>query len=163
MPEKAQPIMNNENNVLPNDFDGVFRFTNFTDQDFSAKWGGIEYTFPAMKTSPMIIPGATPEEVQSIRKKFAKELAIKEFYKTPKFIGMDTIVPGGIPALYTESDLVPFIQRCLEPLPLARVIAKNIPKDSEKNYTKDSKTGKNVTKVLDDGESLLSQGSGSLE
>lgn len=154
--------MNNEN-VLPTDFDGVFRFTNFTDKDFTAKWGGVEYTFPAMKTSPMIIPGMTPEEVQNIRKKFARELAIREFYKTPKFIGMNTISPGGIPALYTDSDLVPFIQRCLEPLPLAQVIAKAIPKDSEKNYSKDRKTGKNVTKVLSEGESLMAEGSGSLE
>lgn len=151
--------MNETNaNVLPVDFDGVFRFTNFTDRDFTAKWGGIAYTFPAQKTSPMIIPGATPEEVQNIRKKFAKELAIIEFYKTPKFVGMNTIAPGGVPALYTDSDLIPFIQRCLEPLPAGRPAAVVIPKDNETILKKDKK-GKNITRAIEDGESLIGDGS----
>lgn len=149
--------MNDTNSVLPSDFDGVFRFTNWTDTEFKAKWGGVEYTFPAQKTIPLVIPNATPLEVQNIRKKFAKELAILEFYKTPKFIGMNTISPGGIPALYTDSDLTPFIQRCLEPLPIAHAVAKPIPKDTETRYRKDNK-GKNVTRVIDQDESLVGDG-----
>ncbi len=146
-------------NTLPADFDGVFRFTNWTDSDFKAKWGGIEYTFPAERTTPMLIPGATPEEVQNIRKKFAKELAILQFYKTPKFVGMNAITPGGTPALYTESDLTPFIQRCLEALPVAQATRTVLPKDSEQNYRKDSR-GRNLTKVVEKDESLLESGSG---
>ena len=143
--------------VLPADFDGVFRFTNYRDTEFKARWGGIEYTFPAQKTSPMIIPGATPEEVQSIRKKFAKEFAIEEFYKTPKFVGMNVLTPGGTPALYTDSDLAPFVQRCLEPLPVAQAKMEPIPKDSKDNYRKDSK-GRNVSRVLEKDESLVEAG-----
>ncbi len=141
-------------NLLPADFDGVFRFTNFTDFDFKTKWDGIEYTFPAQKMSPIIIPSATPIEIQSIRKKFARELAIIEFYKTPKFIGMNAHNPGGTPALYTDSDLAPFIQRCLEPLPSGRPTAKQLPKDTEARYRKDDE-GRNVTRPLNQKESLV--------
>lgn len=146
--------MNEQKNVLPVDFDGVFRFTNSSDVDFTAKWGGIAYTFPAQKTTPMIISGATPEEVQHIRKKFAKEYAEQMWYGTEKFKSMNNVVPGGLPALYTDSDLQPFIQTCLEPLPIARATAVVLPKDTETRFRKDNK-GKNVTKVLADGESLL--------
>lgn len=151
-----------ENNVLPEDFDGVFRFTNFTNEEFKAKWGGIEYAFPPEATTPMIIPGATPEEVQHIRKKFAKELAVIEFYKTPKFVGMNNIQPGGTPALYTDSDLAPFIQRCLEPLPIKQAKVRVLPKASEDHFRKDDE-GKNVTQILDKKKSLVQEGSGMLE
>lgn len=145
-----------EKNVLPADFDGVFRFTNFTETEFKAKWNNVEYTFPPLSTTPLIIPGTTPEEVQHIRKKFAKELAIACFYNTAKFKSMNDVPPGGIPAMYTESDLTPFVQRCLEPLPLAKATAKVLPKDDEKNYRKDNK-GRNVTKILDENESLVNE------
>ncbi len=142
---------------LPQDFDGVFRFTNFTTTPFVAKWGGVEYTFPPESRTPLIIPTATPVEIQHIRKKFAKELAILEWYKTPKFVGMNNIQPGGTPALYTDSDLAPFIQRCLEPLPEAKATVKVLPKENEDKFRKDRK-GKNVTKVLDEDESLIGDG-----
>jgi hypothetical protein len=151
---KRRNIMNIDN-VLPSDFNGVFNFTNFTEKDFKAKWGNIEYTFPALKMSPMIIPGATPEEVQHIRKKFARELAIQEWYKTPKFVGMNAHVPGGIPAGYTEEDIKPFVQRCLEPLPLARAVLRSVPSVNEGNILSKDNKGNTVTKILEDGESLL--------
>lgn len=153
--------MNNNNNILPADFDGVFRFTNFTDKEFKAKWASIEYTFSPESTTPMIIPGATPEEVQHIRKKFARELAIVEFYKTPKFVAMNNVQPGGVPPLYTDSDLEPFIQRCLEPLPIAQVkmAASPNPKADENQLRKDDE-GNNVTQILDKKKSLLQEGAG---
>lgn len=152
-----------EKSVLPVDFDGIFRFTNFTKNEFKAKWGNIEYTFAPESTSPMIIPGSTPEEVQNIRKKFARELAEIEFYKTPKFMSMNNIQPGGVPALYTESDLTPFIQRCLEPLPVKSAKTQVLPPvGDEKNLRKDNK-GRNVTKIIDKDESLVNGSGGSLE
>lgn len=147
--------MNNEPNVLPADFDGVFRFTNFTENDFSAKWNNVEYTFPALKTTPMIIGGATPEEVQNIRKKFARELAILCFYGTAKFEGMNSPDKGRNPALYTDGDLASFIQRCLEPLPAAQIKSRKLPSDDENKYSKDEE-GKPITRVLKKNESLLS-------
>lgn len=144
-----------KSNVLPADFDGVFRFTNFTDRDFTAKWNSVEYTFPANKTSPMPIRGATPEEVQNIRKKFARELAEREFYGTDKFKRMDN-AGKEFPATYTESDLQPFIQQCLTPLPIAQPKAKVLEKDT-RDYRKDNK-GRPVSKILEDGESLIDKG-----
>jgi len=116
------------------DFDGVFRFTNFSEEDFSARWNSVEYTFPAMKMTPMIISGATPEEVQSIRKKFARELAVREFYKTPRFNALNG-ANTPTPAIYTDNDLVPLIQRCLEPLEVGTITKVALPKDSEEDYT----------------------------
>lgn len=147
----------NENDVLPADFDGVFRFTNFTDKDFKAKWNNVEYTFPKMSTSPMVMP-FSPQEIQSIRKKFARELAILCWYGTEKFKGMDNVPAGGTPALYTDSDLAPFVQRCLEPLPIAQVKAQVLERDGDRNLRKDAK-GKNVTRVVEPGDSLMGDGS----
>lgn len=155
-------ILEKDKNLLPADFDGIFRFTNFTEKEFKAKWANVEYTFPALKTTPMIIPGATPEQVQHIRKKFARELAILEFYKTPKFVGLNANTPGGTPALYTDSDLAPFIQKCLEPLEVGIATATPLPSTiTEDKFSRDNK-GKLVTEILTDGDSLLSKGSGTL-
>lgn len=143
--------------VLTTDFDGVFRFTNFTDDEFTAMWNKVAYTFPANKTSPMIIPGETPEGVQSIRKKFAKELAEREFWKTEKFSKMNSPEQGSHPALYTDSDLAPFVQRCLEPLPVAPAKTKVIKQDTDQVFSVDTK-GNKRTKVLDEDDSLVGNG-----
>lgn len=146
------------NSILPENFDGVFYFTNTSDEDFIAKWDKIEYTFPANKTSPMIMNN-TPAEIQSIRKKFARELAEREFYKTPKFGEMNKHTPGGTPALYTDADLAPFIQKCLEPLPIAQAKAKIVKtKDLEDINTKDDE-GNSLTVPLNQKKSLIEKGS----
>lgn len=151
--------MNNQVSTLPEDFDGIFKFTNYSDEDFIAKWNNIAYTFPKMKTVPMVIPNATPEEVQNIRKKFAKEFAIREFTKTPKFVGMNNVQPGGTPALYTDSDLAPFIQKCLEPLPLDKISAVKLPKTFDENKLSRDEEGNPVTTILDKKASLKRGGS----
>jgi hypothetical protein len=135
-----------EKNVLPADFDGVFRFTNWTEVEFKARWNSVEYTFPPLRTTPMIIPNATPEEVQHIRKKFARELAEKVFYETEKFKYMNSQERGQVPALYTDSDIAPYVQKCLEPLPIAKATTQVLPKDKKENY-------KGI-RVLDKDESL---------
>lgn len=153
--------MFNQDNALPADFDGVFRFTNFTDTDFKARWANIEYTFPAQRTIPLVIPGCTPEEVQHIRKKFAKELAIEVFYKTRKFQDHEAQTPAGsgmVASIYSDADLAPFIARCLEPLPMGNAIAKVLPKAREDVFRTDEE-GNNVTQVLDKKKSLLQEGS----
>lgn len=153
----------NVENVLPVDFDGVFRFTNFTDEDFVTRWDGVEYTFPAMKTTPIIIPNLTPVEIQSVRKKFAKDLAVKVFYSTPKFKGMNKVGPGEIPPIYTDADLKEYIQKCLEPLPVGQAKAKIIEKPNEDMFLRKDNKGKKVTRVLEQGESLVGDSSGALE
>lgn len=150
-----------DKNVLPVDFDGVFRFTNFTEHEFKAKWNSVEYTFPPLSTIPLIIPGATPEEVQTIRKKFAKELAVACFYQSAKFKAMEGSVrnangepTGGVPALYTDSDIAPFVQRCLEPLPVGQATVKKLISTDEDKLTKDEE-GKPRTRVITGKKSVF--------
>lgn len=145
-------------NILPQGFDGVFRFTNFSDEDFTARWDKVEYTFPANKTSPMVM-NFTPAEIQHIRKKFARELAEREFYKTEKFKRLNTNVPGGTPALYTDSDLTPLIQRCLEPLPIVHAKAKLVPTIDLAEMAHKDDEGNPIVAPLDKGKSLVKDGS----
>lgn len=161
MPAKAKTLMENETHVQEeNVFDGILRFTNWTDEDFTTKWDNVEYTFPAQKTVPLLIPNATPEQVQSIRKKFALDLATDAFYKSDKYKSMDIGVhasqEGKQPALVSPTELEPLVARCLEPLPMAKASAKILPK-KEVPLTKDEK-GKTNTRVLDGEESLVGQG-----
>jgi hypothetical protein len=144
--------------TLPEDFDGVFRFTNVTNEDFVTRWDKVEYIFPAHKTSPMIM-NFTPAEIQNIRKKFAKRLAEREFYKTKKFRDLNKHVPGAVPPSYTDSDLAPFIQQCLEPLPLANAKTKIIENIKLEEKNRKDEEGNLVTEILDKKKSLIKEGS----
>jgi hypothetical protein len=159
MLEKAH-IMNEEV-ITPVEFDGRFYFTNFTEQEFKSKWNSVEYTFPPLKTVPLIIPGETLEGIQEIRKKFARELATLVFYSTDKYLKHELSIEdsqaGKVPALHTENDIAPYIQRCLEPLPIAQATTKQVEKH-DINLRTDGK-GKRVTRVLDESESLVGDGS----
>ena len=125
--------------TLPENFDGNFYFTNWSDEEFTGKWGGKAYTYPPNKTSKMIIMDATPLEIQSIRKKFAKEFAEREYFKSPDAKKKQTQEknPDGTPrfnsfqqaGVYTLSDLTSYIQRCLDPLPLATQIVSEVTKE----------------------------------
>ena len=119
--------------ILANDFDGVFRFTNVTDEDFKAFWNNKEYTFPAGRTVPLIIANETLENIQEIRKKFAYQLATREFYKGKEYLKMSK-QGNGLPPLFNEKILEPMIEQCLKPLPMAKATVKEGKKDSEKNY-----------------------------
>lgn len=141
---------------LPKDFDGVFRFTNYTDTEFITRWNNVEYTFPPNSTTPIMIPTATPLEIQNIRKKFAVELATLSLYKTDKFKAIDSIKDKK-PPTWDVNELTPYIQRCLEPLPIGRVEVRELPRDTEKRYRKDKK-GKPITRIVDQDESLVGDG-----
>ena len=116
--------------ILPENFDGIFRFTNWTNEDFVGKWGGKEYVFPAKTTSPIVMTNQTPLEIQQIRKKFAKDLAEREFFKSQSYnklksqevnddgsVRLNSIHSAGV---YSLDSLTPFIQKCLEPLPISK-------------------------------------------
>ncbi len=141
---------------LPKDFDGIFRFTNSTDEEFVTRWNNVEYRFPPMSTTPILINTATPLEIQNIRKKFARELAVKQYYGTDKFKKMDSIKDKK-PPTYTDDDLTPFIQKCLEPLAPGRAVVRELERDNEKKYRKNSK-GEPITKVIDKDTSLVGDG-----
>ncbi len=154
--------------TLPEDFDGVFRFTNWTSADFIGRWAGKEYHFPAMTTSPMVIPEHSPLEVQNIRKKFAKDLAEQEFFRTKKYekirqregnrdeLGM--IQPRGQgmshAGTYSMDDLAPFIQKCLEPLPVSRAVRTDAPKAKLEEKLSRTDRGDLISDVVDEKTSL---------
>lgn len=128
-----QNIMKHDT-LLPEDFTGVFQFTNWTEEEFVGVWGKKEYHFPAKSMSPMLMYEYTPYEVQYIRKKFAKDLAEREFFKGRMYetmrlregerdeLGM--IKPRGQgmshAGQYSVDTLTPFIQKCLEPLEIKK-------------------------------------------
>ena len=115
------------------EFDGVFRFTNPTDEEFRVLWNNKEYVFPAQSRCPLIIPNETLENIQEIRKKFAYKLAVREFYKSKEYVKLSKM-GNGLPPTFDEKTLEPMIEKCLAPLPLARAKTKDLPKDSERNY-----------------------------
>jgi hypothetical protein len=150
--------------TLPEDFDGVFRFTNWSDEDFVGVWGGQQYHFPAQSTSPMIIPEHSPLEIQHIRKKFAKDLAEREFTKTAEHNRLlsQERNPDGSARLnsihqagaYNLEQLTPLIQRCLEPLKITNAKVTKTPKvPLEDTLTRDD-DGNLVTEAVDKKASL---------
>ena len=140
----------------PRVFDGRFFFTNPFKDDFVGRWNGTEYTFPAMTTSPLLINEATPLEQQVIRKRFARDLALREFYKTPKFKSLNSKKHGTTPQNYVEeTEIAALVQKCLEPLPVVEAQIKRVAK-KDPTLSKD-KTGKTVIKVYGkDDENVVS-------
>ena len=135
--------------------DGVFYFTNpglFKHKDkqgnettdFSTLWNNKEYTFKGKTTVPLVISGATPEEIQHIRKKFAKNYATAWFFTTKRYA--ELVKKGGyIPATYIEDDeYKDTIQACLTPLPKATLEIKEMPKKSESEFKGSKAIGKNT-------------------
>lgn len=166
---KVEDIMKMET-VLPTDFDGVFRFTNWSDEEFIGIWGGKEYHFPPNSTSPMVIQEHSPLEVQHIRKKFAKNLAEREFFnssKYAKFKAQETN-PDGSPRLnsihqagqYSDSELALLIQRCLKPLPVSKAtVTEAVKARVEDKLSKDNE-GELNTQPINKDKSVFAQKAG---
>lgn len=142
-----------QNDIIKNaptsEFTGVFNFTNASDEDFKVSWNNIEYTFKAQSTSPMIISGESLENIQNIRKLFARKLAERQFFKSDKYFQLNSMGQG-IPPLYDEKVLEPYIQMCLEPLPITRAETRELPRQSSEDI-------EDKIEVLDETESLVSR------
>lgn len=130
--ENENSIMRYES-FLPEDFDGRFYFSNPSDEDFIGIWGQKQYLFPAGTTVPLVIAEHSPIEIQHIRKKFGKDLAEREFYKSKGYevlrgqegkSGNRNFNSIHQAAAYTLKDLEPYIQKCLEPLPVSQLLSK---------------------------------------
>lgn len=125
----------NEIEDYGDDFDGIFKFTNATSEDFVTLWNNKEYTYPAMKTVPMIIAGESLENIQQIRKYFAKRLAEREYLKSKGFIKIQNGIKDTnagryvIPSSYDEKELQPWIDQCLTPLEIGRAKVHEIPEE----------------------------------
>lgn len=141
-------------NIISNapalEFDGIFRFTNATDEDFSVPWNSVEYTFPKQSTSPIIIPSETPENIQNIRKLFARKLAEREFFKSSEYSRLVDLGKGS-GLTYDEKVLEAMIQKCLEPLPPAKVIVREMPKEDDSKF-------EDKIEAVDPNESLIEKG-----
>lgn len=145
--------------ILPAGFNGTFYFTNFSKEEFKARWNKKEYTFPSESTVPMVILDATPAEVQNIRKKFARELAEREFVKSEKYGKLDAMNPHGTNASfrtavgYNESELNVYIEQCLKPLKIENITIHHVSNDFEGKLHTDDK-GNPITPVVDQGTVL---------
>lgn len=128
------------------EFSGVFMFTNPTDKERGYLWNNKEYKFPAQSTVPLIIGSETLENIQEIRKRFAKRMALERLYEGETVFARDgkTILfqynkakemGNGLPPTFDEKILEPFIEECLKPLPVKRQIVKEGKKlDDDRNY-----------------------------
>jgi hypothetical protein len=133
--------------------EGIFYFTNpglakFKDKfgnessDFTTLWNNKEYTFKSKTTSPLLIPDTTPEQVQSIRKQFAKNYATKWFFTTKRY--QELVKKGGyIPATYDEdTEYKDVAQACLTALPKSQMVVKDMPKVQESDFKGSKAIGK---------------------
>lgn len=160
--QKDKSIMSFEQ-VLPVDFDGVFRFTNPSKEDFIGEWASKQYLFPAESTVPLIIPEHSPLEIQHIRKKLAKDLAEREFYKSKGYKTMSgqegkpgnrTMNSIHQAATYTLSDLEPYIQQCLKPLKEMRITSRAAERTPMEEKLKRNDDGQLMTEAVDQKTSL---------
>lgn len=146
--------------VLPAGFSGTFYFTNFSKEEFRARWNKKEYIFPPESTVPLIILDATPLEVQNIRKKFAKELAEREFYNTERYKSLHSQNPMHqlssfkVAIGYQGGDLEPLIKQCLEPLPVKDMKVERVITNDEQKFHKDEE-GKPISRVVEQGTTLV--------
>ena len=155
--------------MLPEDWDGTFRFTNNSKEDFVAKWASKEYVFPAMTTSPMPAASlnATPLEIQQIRKKFALDWAQREYGKTDAYKGYlaQEKNSDGTPKLnsihqagsYGPDQLVALIQMCLKPLVTSRATVQDALKEPIENKLSRDDEGELNTIVVKPGGDLIEE------
>lgn len=115
------------------EFMGVFHFTNPTDEDFVHLWNNEEYTFPKMSTVPLIMPKENAEAIQEIRKRFAYDLAVREFYRSKEYLKMSK-QGHGLPPTFDDKLLEPMIEKCLVPLELKKAKVKKIEVDEESKF-----------------------------
>lgn len=128
------------------EFSGVFMFTNPTKEERKYLWNNKEYAFPAESTVPLIIASETLENIQEIRKRFAKAMALERLYEGEKVYSRDgkTLVfdykkakemGNGLPPTFDEKILEPMIEECLKPLAVKRATVQQGKKlDDERNY-----------------------------
>lgn len=130
---------------MTEEFDGVLRFSNNSNEDFVVLWNNKEYTFPANTCSIMLIENETLEAMQEIRKKFAYKWAEREWFKGKEYKRLSKM-GGGLPPLRDDKTaLEPLVNMCLSPLPKGKVKTKKLP--NEERSFKASKAIKDKTNL----------------
>lgn len=139
---------------------GVFYFSNNSDEEFVGFWNNKEYSFPGKTCSPMLIPSEPPENVQEIRKKWAYKWAEREWYKGSEYKKFSKM-GGSLPPIRDDGVLEPLVQKCLEPLPIEKLVvregkkktgkirgSKPVPKNANLNEMfKEENSDDNLTKL----------------
>lgn len=152
--------------VLPSNFDGVFKFSNPFSEDFIGVWNKKEYEFKAGTMTPMVMTEHSPLEIQHIRKKFAKDLAEREWFKSKgyKVLQGQEGKPGNRimnsiqqAATYTLTELEPYIRQCLQPLPAGQAMARAIVSDKMEDKLKRDDNGQLISEVVDPKKDSLRQ------
>ncbi len=145
--------------------DGVFYFTNpglvktrtlegDETLDWTGFWNNKEYLFKAKTTVPLIISGATQEETQEIRKRFAQKYGQDWFHQSKRY--KELVKKGGyMPAGYNEAtEFGAVIQACLTPLPKSQAVVKELPRESDDKFkgSKAIKSGQDLNMAFKDYE-----------
>jgi hypothetical protein len=151
--------------MLPENFDGIVRFTNWSDEDFVGRWNSKDYEFKANTTSPLFIAENSPLELLNIVKKFALDLAVREWGKsewTKEALKRERNVDGSPrgygmsgAATYSIDQLAPLIQKGLYIYDSAKAKVSEAmrPKLEDKLHTDDE--GKTVTKAVKKNASMM--------
>lgn len=138
---------------LPKDFSGTLHFTNFSDDEFKAKWNSVEYTFPPKSTVPLTIPTESPINTFNIRTIFAKQLADREFRRSKRGIELNKKNEGAQNPLgnvsYVEKDLEQLINKCLSPLPITFLKSEQMPQEGARRGRP------RITTIVEQGQSLV--------
>lgn len=161
-PEEPNKIM--ENNYGTGLYsDGVFYFTNpglykmrnrdgVDTKDFTALWNNKEYLFKEKTTTALVIANEPPENIQHIRKVFAKKYAQGWFHQTKRYA--DLVKKGGyIPATYNDdTELGSVIQQCLTPLPKGKLEVQDLPRQNENDFkgSKAIRSGEDLNRAFAD-------------
>jgi hypothetical protein len=129
--------------TIHEEFEGVFYFTNPTDEERKYLWNNKEYTFPPKSRVPLIIPNETLENIQEIRKRFAYRMAEERFYESAEYKRMKDM-GNGMPPTFDPKILEPMIEECLAPLPKSRAVVRQAaPLDDERLYKATKALSKN--------------------
>lgn len=145
--------------------DGVFYFTNpglvkskTTEGDETLDWTGFwnnkEYTFKANTTVPLVIANEPPENIQEIRKRFARKYGQDWFHQSKRYKELSK-KGGYTPAGYNEdTEFGHIIQQCLKPLPKSQIIVKELPRENEEIFrgSKAIKSGQDLNMAFKDYE-----------
>jgi hypothetical protein len=160
--------------MLPENFDGVVRFTNWSDEDFIGRYNSKDYEFKANTTSPLFnvdLTGpngepkmASPLELLNIVKKFALDLAVREWGNsqwtkdnlkrerntdgTPRFQGMQGA------ATYSIDQLAPLIQKGLYVYPESKTHVSEVRRPKLEDKLSKNEKGKRSSGVVEDGSSM---------
>ncbi len=150
--------------MLPENFDGVVRFTNPFDEDFVAKYDSQEYTIPAHSTvalTPLML-NFTPIQLLNICKKFALDLATREFLKSEWYqqqLKRERNADGSPrsqwsfsgASTYEMGQLAPYIEKCLYVYPTGKAkVTTSLRPKLEENLSRDPK-GRLNTIPLEEG------------